>query len=245
MSRQNTDRRIIGGRLSKKREGLNNRKHIVILTIILALMLIVVYVPGIFIPEEAVKGSFLNAKCPPEMKHIFGTDALGRDVFLRTLKGLSVSLTVGIAASIISAVIAVFVGIAATHWCSLARLIRAEVLQLRSQQYIEVSRRLGKSGGWILINHLLPHLVPQFFVGLVLMLPHAILHEASISFLGFSLPPEQSAIGIILADSMRYLSTGMWWTAVLPGITLVLIVLLVDKLGDNLRMILDPYSAQK
>ena len=44
---------------------------------------------------------------------------------------------------------------------------------------------------------------------------------------------------------MRYLSTGMWWTAVLPGITLVLIVLLVDKLGDNLRMILDPYSAQK
>lgn len=226
------------------------------------------------------------------MKHIFGTDALGRDVFLRTLKGLSVSLTVGIAASIISAVIAVFVGIAAaagakwidtivnwvidlvmsvphtiliilisfalgrglkgllvgiaaTHWCSLARLIRAEVLQLRSQQYIEVSRRLGKSGGWILINHLLPHLVPQFFVGLVLMLPHAILHEASISFLGFGLPPEQSAIGIILAESMRYLSTGMWWTAVLPGITLVLIVLLVDKLGDNLRMILDPYSAQK
>ena len=245
MSRQNTDRRIIGGRLSKKSEGLNNRKHIVILTIILALILIVVYVPGIFIPEEAVKGSFLNAKCPPGMKHIFGTDALGRDVFLRTLKGLSVSLTVGIAASIISAVIAVFVGIAATHWCSLARLIRAEVLQLRSQQYIEVSRRLGKSGGWILINHLLPHLVPQFFVGLVLMLPHAILHEASISFLGFGLPPEQSAIGIILADSMRYLSTGMWWTAVLPGITLVLIVLLVDKLGDNLRMILDPYSAQK
>lgn len=292
MSRQNTDRRIIGGRLSKKSEGLNNRKHIVILTIILALILIVVYVPGIFIPEEAVKGSFLNAKCPPGMKHIFGTDALGRDVFLRTLKGLSVSLTVGIAASIISAVIAVFVGIAAaagakwidtivnwiidlvmsvphtiliilisfalgrglkgmlvgiaaTHWCSLARLIRAEVLQLRSQQYIEVSRRLGKSGGWILINHLLPHLVPQFFVGLVLMLPHAILHEASISFLGFGLPPEQSAIGIILAESMRCLSTGMWWTAVLPGITLVLIVLLVDKLGDNLRMILDPYSAQK
>lgn len=245
MSRQNTDRRIIGGRPSKKSERLNNRKHIVILTIILALILIFVYVSGIFIPEEAVKGSFLNAKCPPGMKHIFGTDALGRDVFLRTLRGLSVSLTVGIAASIISAVIAVFVGIAATHWCSLARLIRAEVLQLRSQQYIEVSRRLGKSGGWILINHLLPHLVPQFFVGLVLMLPHAILHEASISFLGFGLPPEQSAIGIILAESMRCLSTGMWWTAVLPGITLVLIVLLVDKLGDNLRMILDPYSAQK
>ena len=56
MSRQNTDRRIIGGRLSKKSEGLNNRKHIVILTIILALILIVVYVSGIFIPGGSGKG---------------------------------------------------------------------------------------------------------------------------------------------------------------------------------------------
>lgn len=273
------------------RKRLNNREHMVILTIVFAVLFMAIYVSGLLISEEAVKGSFLNAKCPPGLKHTFGTDALGRDVFLRTLKGLSVSITIGIAASLISAVIAVLVGIAAsagnryvdsivnwiidlvmsvphtiliilisfvlgrgikgllvgiaaTHWCSLARLIRAEVLQLRSQQYIEVSRRLGKSSGWILINHILPHLGPQFFVGLVLMFPHAILHEASISFLGFGLPPEQSAIGIILAESMRGLSTGMWWTAVMPGITLVLIVLLVDKLGDNFRMILDPYSAQ-
>ena len=136
------------------------------------------------------------------------------------------------------------VGIAATHWCSLARLIRGEVLQLRSQQYVAVSRRLGKSSGWILIHHLLPHLVPQFFVGLILLFPHAILHEASVSFLGYGLPPEQPAIGIILSESMKYLSAGMWWTAVFPGLLLVAIVLLVDRLGDNLRMIIDPYSAQ-
>ena len=93
-------------------------------------------------------------------------------------------------------------------------------------------------------NHLLPHLLPQFIVGLVLLFPHAILHEASISFLGFGLSPEQPAIGIILSESMRYLSVGMWWSAVLPGLMLVLLVLLVDKFGDYLRMILDPYSAQ-
>ena len=137
------------------------------------------------------------------------------------------------------------VGIAATHWTSLARLIRGEVLQLRSQQYVAVSRRLGKSGGWILIHHLLPHLVPQFFVGLVLMFPHAILHEASVSFLGYGLPPEQPAIGIILSESMKYISAGMWWPAVFPGAVLVSIVLLVDRLGDNLRRIIDPYSAQE
>ena len=137
------------------------------------------------------------------------------------------------------------IGIAATHWCSLARLIRGEVLQLKVTQYVAVSRKLGKSSGWILTHHLLPHLVPQFFVGLILMFPHAILHEASVSFLGYGLPPEQPAIGIILSESMKYLSAGMWWTAVFPGLIMVLVVLLVDRLGDNLRMIIDPYSAQE
>ncbi len=271
---------------------LNGRTRLLILTAIISLVLISVYACGLLIPEEAVAGDYMSASLPPSAAHIFGTDALGRDLFLRTLKGLSVSITVGIVASLISAVIAVFVGIAAasgsrrvdaaagwcidlvmsvphtiliilisfvlgrgltgllvgiaaTHWCSLARLIRGEVLQLRGEQYIAVSRKLGKSTGWIVRNHLLPHLLPQFIVGLVLLFPHAILHEASVSFLGFGLPPEEPAIGIILSESMRYLSAGMWWSAAFPGLMLVLIVLLVDKLGEQLRLILDPYSAQE
>lgn len=136
-------------------------------------------------------------------------------------------------------------GIAATHWTSLARLMRGEVMQLRSQHYIAVSRRLGRSGGWIMVHHLLPHLAPQFTVGLILMFPHAILHEASISFLGYGLPPEQPAIGIILAESMRYLSSGMWWMAVLPGLLLVLVVLMIDCLGETVRTVIDPGSAQR
>ena len=271
---------------------MNRRTKVLILTAFMALLLIAVYAFGVLIPESAFASSFMNAKQPPSWEHPFGTDSLGRDLLMRTVKGMSISMTVGLVASIISAVIAVFVGIAAatgskrvdafinwtidlvmgvphtilvilisfafgrglkgllfgiaaTHWCSLARLIRGEVLQLRSQQYVAVSRRLGKSSGWILVNHLLPHLVPQFFVGLVLMFPHAILHEASVSFLGYGLPPEQPAIGIILSESMKYISAGMWWTAVFPGLVMVLIVLLVDRLGDNLRMIIDPYSAQE
>ena len=95
------------------------------------------------------------------------------------------------------------------------------------------------------MKHLLPHMIPQFVVGLVLLFPHAILHEASVSFLGYGLPPEQPAIGIILSESMKYLSSGMWWLAVFPGLTLVCIVVLFDKLGDNLKTLLDPYSAQE
>lgn len=276
----------------RRKKEWNQRTKALILTVVLAVLMLSVYALGLLISEEAVRTDVLHAKQPPSWGHLFGTDNLGRDLLMRTLKGLSVSMTVGAAASGISAVIAILVGIAAamgskymdgiinwvidlmmgiphtvfiilisfslgrglkgllagiaaTHWTSLARLIRGEVLQLRSQHYIAVSRRLGKSGGWILIRHLLPHLLPQFLVGLILMFPHAILHEASISFLGYGLPPEQPAIGIILAESMRYLSSGMWWMAVFPGLLLVLTVLLIDRLGENLRTVIDPYSAQE
>lgn len=77
------------------------------------------------------------------------------------------------------------------------------------------------------------------------MFPHAILHEASISFLGYGLPPEQPAVGVILAESMTYLSAGIWWMAVFPGIVLVLMVWLIDRLGENLRRVIDPHSAQE
>lgn len=256
------------------------------------LVIAIALISGMLISDDAVAGDFLNARQNPSLEHPFGTDWVGRDLFLRTLKGLSISITVGAIASAISAVFAVLVGIAAatgsktidgfinwlidlvmgvphlvliilvsfacgrglkglligiavTHWTSLARLIRAEVLQLKNEQYIAVSRKLGKSSRWIVMKHLLPHMIPQFVVGLVLLFPHAILHEASVSFLGYGLPPEQPAIGIILSESMKYLSSGMWWLAVFPGLTLVCIVVLFDKLGDNLKTLLDPYSAQE
>ena len=88
---------------------INRRTKVLILTVIMAIVFVAIYLLGIFIPDEAVAGSFLNTKKPPSWEHPFGTDALGRDLLMRTLKGLSVSITVGLAASVISAVIAVFV----------------------------------------------------------------------------------------------------------------------------------------
>ena len=105
------------------------------------------------------------------------------------------------------------IGVALTHWPSLARLIRAEVIQLRESPYIQISCKLGKSSWYIARKHMLPHLVPQFIVGLVLMFPHAILHESSITFLGFGLSTEQPAIGIVLSEAMQYLITGKWENA--------------------------------
>lgn len=275
-----------------RQKHLNRRTRALVLTAVLLVLLLAVYGAGILIPQEAVATDFIHARQSPSWQHPFGTDNLGRDILMRTLKGMSVSVTVGIVASCVSAVIGILIGtaaaagsrlldgvinwlidlmmgiphtvfiilisfalgrglrgllagIAATHWTSLARLIRGEVLQLRSQQYIAVSHRMGKSHTWIMVHHMLPHLAPQFVVGLILMFPHAILHEASISFLGYGLSPEQPAVGIILAESMTYLSSGMWWMAVFPGMVLVLTVWLIDRLGENLRWVIDPYSAQE
>ncbi len=138
----------------------------------------------------------------------------------------------------------VMIGVVTTHWTGLARLVRGEVAKLRHEPYIQVSKNLGKKNSWIMIHHYLPHLVPLFIVGIVLLFPHAILHESSLSFLGFGLSPQKASIGIILAESMRYLTSNMWWLAVFPGAFLSGIVLLFASLGENLKKLLDPRHAQ-
>ena len=139
----------------------------------------------------------------------------------------------------------VTIGVAVTHWPSLARVVRAEVLQCRESKFVEVARKLGQSPVRIAWRHMVPYVLPQFVVGLILLFPHAILHEAAITFLGFGLPPEQPAIGVILSESMSYLSTGAWWLAVFPGLALMATVLFFDVAGQSLRKLLDPHTAQK
>jgi peptide/nickel transport system permease protein len=90
---------------------------------------------------------------------------------------------------------------------------------------------------------MLPHILPQLLVGMLLLFPHAILHEAAITFLGLGLSPHQPAVGIILSESMRYLSTGMWWLAVFPGLSLLVTVRAFDRIGENLRGLLDPHRS--
>lgn len=271
---------------------VNRRVKTAVVCGILLAVIAGVFLAGVIISDDAVAPGFSRKGLAPCWQYPFGTDWLGRNMLLRTLKGLSLSITVGTVASAVSAVLAtvigivaatgsrwldsainwlidlvmgiphlvllilisfacgrgltgLLIGIAVTHWTSLARLVRAEVLQIRSQQYIAVSRRLGHSFGWILWHHILPHILPQFLIGLILLFPHAILHESALSFLGYGLPPEQPAIGIILSESMKHLTGGMWWLAFFPGVTLVVVVILFEKLGDNLKTLLDPYSAHE
>lgn len=138
----------------------------------------------------------------------------------------------------------VIVAVALTHWTGLARVIRAETLQVNSSDYVQISYKLGRSPFWIARYHILPHVIPQLLVGLILLFPHAILHEAALSFIGIGLSPHLPAIGIILAESMRHLSTGYWWLGVMPGLLLLVAVKAFDTLGENLRALIDPKTSQ-
>lgn len=106
-------------------------------------------------------------------------------------------------------------------------------------------RKLGKKPWWIAWNHIVPQVSRQFVTGLILLFPHAILHEAGVTFLGFGLSSEQPAIGVILSESMSYLITGKWWLALFPGAALVLVTLGFQAIGQSLGRLMDPGSAHE
>ena len=139
----------------------------------------------------------------------------------------------------------VIMGVGLTHWTPLARVLRSEVKEIRTKEFIHLSQNLGKSKAWIALKHILPLIVSQIIVGVILMFPHAIMHEAAITFLGFGLPPHEPAIGVILSESMHYLSSGYWWLAFYPGVSLLLVVLLFDLIGENVEKLLNPETAQE
>lgn len=139
----------------------------------------------------------------------------------------------------------VVAGVSLSHWPSLARVIRGELMQLRQAPYILVAEKMGVSKLQNVKHHMLPHLLPQFLTGMILLFPHAILHESSVTFLGFGLSSEQPAIGVILSESMQYLTTGKWWLALFPGLALVLVVVLFALLGERVRRLLDPSSVHE
>lgn len=139
---------------------------------------------------------------------------------------------------------AVIIAVAVSHWPRLARILRAELLQVSHAPYVEASRSFGRSRAFVVRHHLLPHLAPQMIVGFLLMFPHAILHEAGLTFLGFGLEPSRPAIGVMLSEAMRHISAGRWWLALFPGAALLALVLTFDVLGGGLRRLTDPHEAQ-
>lgn len=271
---------------------LGIREKTLISIVVFTVFLLSIMVFGDMISEDQIGINLLNKNQSPSLEYLFGTDWVGRNMLYRTIKGLSLSMKIGLVSSFISGIIAltlgvlgatlgkkidsfitwfidlvlsvphtlivilisisvggglkgIILGVSLTHWPSLTRVIRAEVMQIKQSDYAKISRNFGKSELYIAINHISPHIIPQLLVGVVLIFPHAVLHEASITFLGFGLEPHEPAIGIILSEAMKYLSSGRWWLAFFPGLSLVLVSLMVDNIGKKVSQLINPKTAYK
>lgn len=139
----------------------------------------------------------------------------------------------------------IVLGISLTHWTALARVVRSEVLQIKTAEYIQVSKGLGRSAWFIARKHIMPAVFPQIMIGFLLMFPHVILHEAALTFLGFGLSPQTPAIGIILSEAMNHISTGKWWLVVFPGLLLVVVIKSFDSIGEQFRILMEPSSSNE
>ncbi|TDB76700.1 ABC transporter permease [Micromonospora sp. KC723] len=135
---------------------------------------------------------------------------------------------------------AVVLSIGLTHWLSTARIVRAELLSLRTRPFVDAAVAGGASRARVLTRHLLPHVLPRLALATTLMVPHAVWHETALSFLGLGLPPHLASLGNMINDGQRSLLTGAWWASLVPGLLLVAVTLALAALAGRWRDRLDP-----
>ncbi|MCX4966537.1 ABC transporter permease [Streptomyces sp. NBC_00654] len=265
----------------------NRRVRVVTSAVVVAAVLLAVLVvpPLAQLDQQAVD---LSAKLrPPSLAHPFGTDDVGRDLLLRCVYGLRVSLLVGLVAALTATVIGTAVGalaaafggwtdrvvmrlvdtfssvphlllgifvvamfrpgvwpvivsVAVTHWLSTARIVRSEVLSLRSRPFIDAAVSGGASRGRVIVRHLLPGVLPQAGLAAVLMVPHAMWHESALSFLGLGLPAHQASLGNLVQSARGSLLAGDWWPTLFPGLFLIIPTLALAGLAGAWRERINP-----
>jgi peptide/nickel transport system permease protein len=218
--------------------------------------------------------------------HLLGTDSVGRDVLSRLIYGSRVSLTVGFAAMVLSALFGSLIGVVSGYfggivesvtgwlvdvqlsfpflllaifllgalgggtlavililalatWVNYARIVRAQVLSIKNQGYVEAAHATGAGVGRVLFVHILPNTLAPICVVASFSMAQAILTEAGLSFLGVGLDPSTPSWGTMLNDGRDYLLTA-WWISTMPGVAIGFTVLGVMLFGEGLRELLDP-----
>ena len=120
------------------------------------------------------------------------------------------------------------------------RVIRSAVLGVKQNIYVEASRAVGSSNWYVMVKHILPNVMPVVIIGFTLSMGGAILAEATLSFLGYGIPPPAPSWGGMLSGQARTYMLQAPWMALWPGIALALVVYGMNMLGDGLRDVLDP-----
>lgn len=123
-------------------------------------------------------------------------------------------------------------------WTGVARLVRGEILRIKTMEYVEAARALGYSDARIILRHVLPNALSPVLVSATFTMASAILIESALSFLGFGIPPDMASWGALLNDGRGH--TDAWWLALFPGAAIFITVTVYNMAGEGLRDAIDP-----
>ncbi|MDX1467048.1 MAG: ABC transporter permease, partial [Halomonas sp.] len=177
------------------------------------------------------------------------------DAFLMRLADIQLSFSTLMVAIVVGALVkAVFGGatysdyavpllvliIGLAEWPQYARTVRASVLAERSKEYVDAARVMGFTSRRIMFRHILPNTLSPIFVISTVQVANAIISEAALSFLGLGMPETHPSLGSLIKSGFDYIQSGSWWITLIPGAVLVILVLVINLLGDWLRDVLNP-----
>jgi oligopeptide transport system permease protein len=134
-------------------------------------------------------------------------------------------------------IVLLFVGLGAVSWLTMARIVRGQVLSLRTRAFVEASRALGAKPHWILARHIIPNILGVVIIYLALTMPAIILYESFLSYLGLGVQPPMASWGTLIAEGVGEINPIRiyWWLIIFPGAILVATLLALNFLGDGLR----------
>ena len=254
--------------------------------VVIVLMTIAAILVPLLSPYTYDQTDFANALQWPSAAHPFGTDKMGRDIFVRTMYGARISLTIGFTAAAINMVIGVLYGgiagylggmadmvmmrivdiltgipsmiymilimmflgntiqsiliaMCLTYWITTARMVRAQILTLREQDFALAAKVCGLSRWQILMHHLIPNSMGSIIVTVTFLIPSAIFQEAFLSFLGIGIQVPMASWGTLANDSVEYLFSYPY-QMLFPAAAISITIFALNFIGDGLRDALDP-----
>ena len=138
------------------------------------------------------------------------------------------------------AILMLVVIIGISEWPQYARTIRASVLAEKKKEYVEAARVMGFKAPRIMFRHILPNCLSPILVISTVQVANAIMSEAALSFLGLGMPVDKPSLGSLISIGFNYMFSGSWWITAFPGLCLVVLVLVINLLGDWLRDVFNP-----
>ncbi|EPM4138524.1 ABC transporter permease [Klebsiella variicola] len=252
--------------------------------LLVLLLVVAVFFPSLFTPYTPEQMNFSAILQPPDLRHWFGTDQLGRDVFTRVVYGTSLSLSIGVGATLIASaggiVLGTLAGLAPRAVRQLlvrlldimlafpdlllallaitvlgrgpentllavglagiagyARLVRAQVLQVRLSGYVQHAVALGEPPMVIILRHIVPNTLRPLLVLATVGIGYSILSASALSFLGLGVTPPTAEWGALLSEGRNFLDSAPW-VSLLPASVVALSVIAITLLGRRVQTLI-------